>query len=58
MSDSSPVAAGNVELHKRVLAAFNAHDVEALLERCDPEMEFHALRDLGVSGDELEPIAP
>jgi ketosteroid isomerase-like protein len=33
----------NVELHRRALDAFNAHDVEAFLAFADPGVEYHAV---------------
>lgn len=36
------MAGENVELHRRVLGAFNARDVEAFIALCDPEIEFHS----------------
>jgi ketosteroid isomerase-like protein len=32
----------NVEIHRRALEAFNAHDLEAFVALCDPEIEFHS----------------
>jgi ketosteroid isomerase-like protein len=31
----------NVELHRRLIEAFNAHDAEALIACTDPSVEFH-----------------
>jgi ketosteroid isomerase-like protein len=31
----------NVEVHRRAVEAFNAHDVEAFVAFCDPSIEFH-----------------
>jgi ketosteroid isomerase-like protein len=31
----------NVELHRRVIEAFNARDAEALIARMDPNVEYH-----------------
>ena len=33
----------NVELHRRVLAAVDAHDLEAVIALCDPDIELHSL---------------
>lgn len=32
----------NIERHRRVVAAFNARDIEAFLTYCDPSIEFHS----------------
>ncbi len=32
----------NVELHRRVYVAFNAHDMEVFLALFDPQIEFHS----------------
>ena len=32
----------NVALHRRLLGPFNSRDVDAFLELCDPQIEFHA----------------
>jgi hypothetical protein len=37
------VSAQNVELHRRLLAAFNAHDLEAFIAGCDPGIEYHSV---------------
>ena len=34
--------AENVERHRRLYAAYNAHDMEAMLACCDPSLEFHS----------------
>jgi ketosteroid isomerase-like protein len=36
------VSGANVELHRRLFAAFNARDLEAFMAFCDPEIEFHS----------------
>jgi ketosteroid isomerase-like protein len=36
------VSKRNVGLHRRVIEAFNAHDVEAFLAIVDPQAEFHS----------------
>jgi ketosteroid isomerase-like protein len=36
------VSEGNVELHRGVVEAFNARDIEAFIAYCDPEIEFHS----------------
>ena len=36
------MAQGNVELHRRLFAAFNARDINAFVALCDPEVEFHS----------------
>jgi hypothetical protein len=33
----------NVELHRRVLDAYNARDVEAMIEYCDPSIECYSV---------------
>ena len=33
----------NVELHRRVLAAVNGRDLEAVIALCDPDIELHSL---------------
>src|ERR1700692_1285446 len=33
----------NVELHRRAIEAFNAHDVEAFVAHCDPSVEAHSV---------------
>ncbi|HEV2923552.1 MAG TPA: hypothetical protein VGW98_05940 [Solirubrobacteraceae bacterium] len=43
----------NLELTRRWVEAFNARDVEAQIDYCDP-----SIRDLGVSEAELELIEP
>lgn len=32
----------NIELHRRLFAAFNARDLETFMAYCDPEIEFHS----------------
>ena len=32
----------NVELHRRVVEAFNAHDIEAMIAYCDPSIDWHS----------------
>ena len=32
----------NVELHRRVIEAYNARDIEAMIAFCAPEVEFHS----------------
>jgi ketosteroid isomerase-like protein len=32
----------DVELHRRILAAYNARDVETFIAYCDPSIEFHS----------------
>jgi hypothetical protein len=32
---------GNVELHRQFNAAFNTHDMGAVIALCDPQIEFH-----------------
>jgi ketosteroid isomerase-like protein len=44
----SAVAEQNVELHRRVIAAYNAHDLEAFIAFHDPSIEFHTT--MGVGG--------
>jgi hypothetical protein len=36
------VSRENVELHRRLYDLFNAHDIEAFVERFDPQIEFHS----------------
>jgi ketosteroid isomerase-like protein len=36
------MAEHNVELTRRLAAAYNAHDVETFIAACDPSVEFHA----------------
>src|SRR2546423_14235473 len=33
----------NVELHRRAVEAFNAHEVEAFIALCDPSIEAHSV---------------
>jgi SnoaL-like protein len=33
----------NVELHRRAVEAYNAHDVEAFIALCDPSIEAHSV---------------
>src|SRR3954471_1857878 len=33
----------NVELHRRVVEAFNRHDVEAFIKWLDPSVEYHSV---------------
>jgi ketosteroid isomerase-like protein len=40
----------NIELHRRALAAFNARDIDAFIDCCDPEIEFHSAITAPVSG--------
>jgi ketosteroid isomerase-like protein len=40
---SSVVPAQNVDLARRLLEAFNAHDLEAFLAMCDPSIEYHSV---------------
>jgi hypothetical protein len=35
--------ATNADLHRRVVEAYNAHDVEALIAVCDPSIEVHSV---------------
>ena len=42
------MAEQNVALHRRAIAAYNAHDVEALIALHDPGIEFHTT--MGVGG--------
>jgi ketosteroid isomerase-like protein len=37
------VSRENVELHRRVIAAFNERDVEEVIALCDPQVEWHSL---------------
>jgi ketosteroid isomerase-like protein len=37
------VSVQNVELHRRVNAAFSARDIEGLIALCDRQIEFHSL---------------
>jgi ketosteroid isomerase-like protein len=37
------VSARDIELHRRVIGAFNARDVEDLVALCDPQVEWHSL---------------
>ena len=37
------MSAENVELHRRLFRALNAHDAEAMVELCDPEVEIHSI---------------
>jgi ketosteroid isomerase-like protein len=37
------VSEGNVELHRKLVAVFNARDVETLIASFDPEIELHGL---------------
>ena len=39
----------NVELHRRGIAAYNGRDVEALIELCDPNIEFETEMAVGSS---------
>ena len=32
----------NVELHRRLIEAFNARDIEAFIALCDPQIELHS----------------
>src|SRR5437870_7117502 len=41
----------NVELHRRVMEAFNARDLEALTSCCDPRIEFHPLLAASLGGE-------
>jgi ketosteroid isomerase-like protein len=43
------VSQQNVELHRRFYAAFNVHDIEAIIALCHPSVEFHS-RFAAVSG--------
>jgi ketosteroid isomerase-like protein len=36
------MSGSNVELHRRTVEAFNAHDVEALIALLDADVEFHS----------------
>jgi ketosteroid isomerase-like protein len=36
------VSEQNIELHRRLVAAFNARDIEAFIAFCDPSIEFHS----------------
>jgi ketosteroid isomerase-like protein len=37
------VSEQNIELHRRLVKAFNARDVEAIISLCDPRIEFHSV---------------
>lgn len=37
----------NVELHRRLVEAFNARDIEAWIALCDPSIEFHTMMGVG-----------
>jgi ketosteroid isomerase-like protein len=37
------VSEPNIELHRRVIGAFNRRDVEAIVALCDPRVEWHSL---------------
>jgi ketosteroid isomerase-like protein len=37
------VSEENVELHRRGVEAYNAHDIEAFIALCDPSIEGHSL---------------
>jgi hypothetical protein len=39
----SGVSVHNVELHRRLNAAFNARDLEAVIASCDPRMEWRSI---------------
>jgi ketosteroid isomerase-like protein len=41
------VSRENVELHRRLVAAFNARDVQALIALCDPSIELHTMMGVG-----------
>jgi ketosteroid isomerase-like protein len=37
------VSAANVDLHRRFVEAFNARNIEALIEVCHPDIELHSV---------------
>jgi hypothetical protein len=37
------VSEENVELHRRAVEAYNAHDIEAFIALCDPSIEGHSV---------------
>jgi ketosteroid isomerase-like protein len=39
----SGVSEKNVELHRRLIEAYNARDTEAFIALCDPEIEVHSV---------------
>src|SRR5438876_10880402 len=41
----------NVELHRRVMEAFNARDIEAIIAYSDPSVEFHPLLAASLGGE-------
>jgi ketosteroid isomerase-like protein len=42
------VSEENVELHRHLVEAFNARDIDAFIALCDPSIEFHST--MGVGG--------
>ena len=43
------MAEQNVDLHRRLVEAFNARDIEAWIALCDPRVEFHTMMGVGVA---------
>jgi ketosteroid isomerase-like protein len=41
------VSEQNVELHRRLVEAFNTRDIEAWIALCDPSIEFHTMMGVG-----------
>jgi hypothetical protein len=41
------VSRQNIELHRRLVEAFNARDIEAFIAYCDPGIEFHSTMAVG-----------
>src|ERR1700730_7811007 len=45
------MAESNVELMRRLVAAFNARDIDAMIRYCDPSIEFDSAFGRAVGGD-------